>query len=123
MIWPTNNKNVSNILGTQIVGDESPNPNANSNANVVVESGEDVLREKREEAVEGVSWVPAAGGELPDGAFVGGFDSGFDLYVARANHEGEIIPGKFIPAHGVAYVPWGGVEKAKEQYEVCTFSF
>ncbi len=81
--------------------------------------GESLLREKRDEPkIEGLSWVPAEGGHLPEGAFVAGDDSGVELFIARANHEGEIIPGKLIPAHGVAYVPWGGLENAKEQYEV-----
>ncbi|KXJ83142.1 hypothetical protein RP20_CCG008811 [Aedes albopictus] len=62
-------------------------------------------------------WIPAANGEVPPNAVVGGAD-GEDMYIARAQHEGAIIPGKLVPSHGVAYVAWGGVENPKEEYEV-----
>lgn len=62
-------------------------------------------------------WIPAANGEVPPNAVVGGSD-GEDMYIARAQHEGAIIPGKLVPSHGVAYVAWGGVENPKEEYEV-----
>jgi len=89
-------------------------------AGLVIESGEAVLREKREEptAISGTSWVAAEAGNVPEGAVVSGFDNGQDLYVGRASHEGELIPGKLLPAHGVVYIPWGGLEIAKEEYEV-----
>lgn len=40
------------------------------------------------------------------------------LYVARARHEGALIPGKLVPSHGVTYIPWGGGEHAHSEYEV-----
>lgn len=45
-------------------------------------------------------------------------ETGDDLLVARAEHEGALIPGKFVPSHGVTYVAWGGEEHAKGEYEV-----
>lgn len=63
------------------------------------------------------TWVDAAGGEIPEGAVPGGFD-GEQLYIARASHEGALIPGKLVPSHGVAYVSWGGGEHGKAEYQV-----
>lgn len=55
---------------------------------------------------------------MPPNAVPGGFDNE-QLYVARAQHEGALIPGKLVPSHGVVYVPWGGAEHGKTDYEVC----
>ncbi|XP_028032564.1 uncharacterized protein LOC114244849 [Bombyx mandarina] len=64
-------------------------------------------------------WVDVSGGQVPPGAVVGGQDcSGEPLYVARAVHEGATIPGKLVPSHGCAYVPWGGIEHGKPQYQI-----
>ncbi|XP_055683680.1 C3 and PZP-like alpha-2-macroglobulin domain-containing protein 8 isoform X2 [Lutzomyia longipalpis] len=62
-------------------------------------------------------WVPASGGQVPDGAVPGGHD-GEQLYVARARYGGGLIPGKLVPSHGVCYVPWGGGENSVTEYEV-----
>jgi len=67
---------------------------------------------------EGVQWVKATGGELPEGALKGGEDNGNPLYVARAEHEEAVIPGKLLVEHKVVYIPWGGEEHSKEEYEV-----
>jgi len=63
------------------------------------------------------SWVHAQGGEVPPNAVKGGHDTE-DLYVGRARHEGALIPGKIVASHGVCYVPWGGAEHGKNEYEV-----
>lgn len=63
------------------------------------------------------SWVPAQGGEIPPNAVKGGYDNE-DLYVGRARHEGDLIPGKIVPSHGVCYISWGGQEHGKNEYEV-----
>lgn len=65
-------------------------------------------------------WEKRSAGELADGAVPGGRDeeSGETLYVARAEHEGGVIPGKFVPSHAVTYISWGGQEIAKPDYEV-----
>lgn len=62
-------------------------------------------------------WVPAANGQIPPGAVQGGHD-GEPLYVARARHGSDLIPGKLIPSHNVAYVPYGGTEHPHSDYEV-----
>jgi hypothetical protein len=67
---------------------------------------------------EGVQWVAASAGTVPEGALKGGEDNGNVLYVARAEHEEAVIPGKLLADHGVAYIPWGGEEHSKEAYEV-----
>jgi len=70
-----------------------------------------------------VQWVHASNGQIPPNALPGGFDaSNEQLYVARAEHNGALIPGKLVPSHGVVYVAWGGVENPKENYEVRIFS-
>lgn len=62
-------------------------------------------------------WVAACRGQVPPNAFVGGED-GEPMYVARAHHEGALLPGKLVPSQGVAYVAWGGGEHGKPEYEV-----
>ncbi|XP_053617747.1 uncharacterized protein LOC128679486 isoform X2 [Plodia interpunctella] len=64
-------------------------------------------------------WADSAGGQVPPGAVIGGQDaSGEPLYVARAVHEGATVPGKLVASHGCAYVPWGGREHGKPEYQV-----
>jgi len=62
-------------------------------------------------------WKSATYGSVPDGAFSAGYDGG-PIFVCRAWHEGELIPGKLVPTHGVAYVSFGGQEHKKDAYEV-----
>lgn len=40
------------------------------------------------------------------------------MFVARARHEGDLIPGKLVPSHAVAYVSYGGTEHGHADYEV-----
>ncbi|XP_067628390.1 uncharacterized protein [Eurosta solidaginis] len=63
-------------------------------------------------------WVPAANGTVPPSAVEGGFDGSEQLYIARARHGGDLIPGKLQPSHGNCYVAWGGGEHAVAEYEV-----
>lgn len=62
-------------------------------------------------------WVDAANGVVPAGAIEGGSDDE-PLFVGRARHEGALIPGKVKPSHSVCYVPWGGGEHGKPEYQV-----
>lgn len=62
--------------------------------------------------------MAAANGEVPPNAVQGGFDSSEQLYIARARHEGDLIPGKLHPSHGVTYIAWGGGEHGHNEYEV-----
>lgn len=68
-----------------------------------------------------VTWIPASGGTIPPGAVMGGYDNE-NIYVGRAHHEGALIPGKVLSSHGVCYVPWGGGEHGKPDYEILTGS-
>ncbi|XP_064466160.1 natterin-3-like [Ornithodoros turicata] len=63
-------------------------------------------------------WVSMSDGRVPAHAVVGGIDSGSDIYIGRAEHDGDIIPGKVVPSHNVCYVPHGGREHAKPSYQV-----
>lgn len=63
-------------------------------------------------------WVPGTGGEVPPSALEGGVDGGEQLYVARTRHEGDLIPGKLHPSHGVCYIAYGGGEHGHSDYEV-----
>ena len=49
---------------------------------------------------------------------IGGEDDGEILFVGRANHEGAVIPGKVKNSHGVCYIPYGGEEHGKNEYQV-----
>lgn len=57
-----------------------------------------------------VCWVPASNGQVPPRAFPGGEDNGEAVYIVRCRFQGGLIPGKLVPSHGQAYVPWGGQE-------------
>lgn len=56
---------------------------------------------------------------VPMDAVVAGHDiDGSQIYVGRAYHEGDLIPAKVIPSKQVAYVPHGGQEIPKNEYQV-----
>ncbi|XP_045455441.1 uncharacterized protein LOC123665139 [Melitaea cinxia] len=66
-----------------------------------------------------LKWLPAANGNVPPGAVVGGkTTTGEPLYVGRAIHQLSVIPGKIHPAHGTCYVGFGGTEVACSHYDV-----
>lgn len=69
---------------------------------------------------EGLNWVPmTAYSAVPMDAVVAGHDlDGSAIYVGRAYHEGDLIPAKVIPSKQVAYVPHGGQEVPKNEYQV-----
>lgn len=58
------------------------------------------------------------GGVPPNAVHVGHDIDGAGIYVGRAYHEGNCIPAKVIPTRNIAYVPYGGAEVAKHDYEV-----
>lgn len=64
-----------------------------------------------------IVWCDVSGSTMPPGAVVGGEDDE-PLYIGRAEHEGALIPGKVKVSHGVCYVSWGGLEHAKQDYQV-----
>ena len=63
-------------------------------------------------------WHRSSSGIVPPNAVAGGVDvSGETIYVGRAWEEGDSIPGKIVPSHGVCYVPFAGDERAHRTYE------
>uniref|UniRef100_A0A1W7RA66 Methyltransferase-like protein n=1 Tax=Hadrurus spadix TaxID=141984 RepID=A0A1W7RA66_9SCOR len=63
-------------------------------------------------------WLFGSSGQVPPCAVQGGYDGGDTIYVARAHHNGDNIPGKLLPSHGCVYVSWGGEEHSHHSYEV-----
>jgi len=59
-------------------------------------------------------------GSIPTGAVRAGTDSGRDVFVARAEHRGLMIPGKIVFGQRVAYVSYGGMEHSNPIYQVPT---
>lgn len=57
---------------------------------------------------------------LPGMITIGRDLDGANLVVGRARHQGDLIPAKVKPEHGVAYVAYGGAEHMKHDYEVNT---
>ena len=54
----------------------------------------------------GFVWVRSSGGEKVVGAVEGGSEQG-GMYIGRANHQNDLVPGKVHCSHRVLYVPWG----------------
>ena len=67
----------------------------------------------------GFVWVQSSHGEKVVGAVEGGSEPG-GMYVGRALHENDLVPGKVHCTHGVLYLPWNCREHGKKQYEVLT---
>ncbi|XP_049964112.1 uncharacterized protein LOC126484593 isoform X1 [Schistocerca serialis cubense] len=65
------------------------------------------------------AWVPAAQGQVPEGALPSGeTEDGEPLFTGRAQHEGAMCVGKVQGSHTVCYIPYGGQEIAYPEYEV-----
>ncbi|XP_067006447.1 uncharacterized protein [Anabrus simplex] len=65
-----------------------------------------------------LNWVKYTEGPIPRGAVIAGnTKDGQKLFVGRADHQGEILPAKVI-SRGCAFVPHGGVEHIKFDFEV-----
>ncbi|KAK7862740.1 hypothetical protein R5R35_002512 [Gryllus longicercus] len=61
----------------------------------------------------------AENGKIPCGAVWAGLDkNGDNMYVARARHEQDLLPGKVVPSKGGMFVSYGGQEHSKCAYEV-----
>jgi hypothetical protein len=81
--------------------------------------GREVLVTDYEVLMEAGVWVPAAGGQTPDGAIVCGREANGDpLFVCRAAFDGGLQPGKVRFAFGAADIGWGGAEHPVTNYEV-----
>ena len=59
-------------------------------------------------------WVEASDGDIPPGAY----QAGLPEYVVRAQHEGGLYPGTFLPQLGELDIPWRGQTISKSQYQV-----
>lgn len=71
-----------------------------------------------------VRWERASNGAVPKMAFVGGVDiTGEKLYIARVLHDGDLTPGKVVPSHKKAYVPYYGKEYGYNEYEVYIYGY
>lgn len=68
----------------------------------------------------GYKWVKYTGARyfIPGMIFVGKDLDGMNLVVGRALHQGDMLPAKVKPEHGVAYVSYGGNEHIKHDFEV-----
>ena len=54
----------------------------------------------------GYVWVRSSEGEKVIGAIDGGSEDG-GMYVGRALHQGDLVPGKVHRSHRSIYIPWG----------------
>jgi len=74
------------------------------------------------EGHESYHWLPAAHGQVPNGAVIAGVDGdGENLYAAKSVVNGEVCCGKLKPSHQGVYLPWGGKENLLKGYEVLCF--
>lgn len=71
-------------------------------------------------SIVGYKWVRYTGARyfVPGMISVGKDLDGMILVVGRAYHNGDILPAKVKPEHGVAYVAHGGKEHMKHEFEV-----
>ncbi|XP_077543610.1 uncharacterized protein LOC144155809, partial [Haemaphysalis longicornis] len=67
---------------------------------------------------KGYRWVTCRWGDVPENAEPGGKDKGETLYVGRAVHQDDLVPGKVHPSHRRCYVAYRGVEWNYGEYEV-----
>ena len=66
-----------------------------------------------------LTWVKYSEGSCLSGAVLAGYDRGNPLYVARAPHEGCLVPGKFHAGYKTTYISWAGKEVGKkENFEI-----
>lgn len=66
-----------------------------------------------------MQWVSANCCHIPEGAILAGEDIDCNtMYVCRADHLNEVIPGKQLPNKGEAYICHAGKEHAKHRVEV-----
>ena len=69
--------------------------------------------------IPGFVWVQSSGGEK----VVGAVEGGGGMYIGRANHQNDLVPGKVHCAHHVLYVPWGKFYLHKNEIAYFSKSF
>uniref|UniRef100_A0A1I8PH48 Farnesoic acid O-methyl transferase domain-containing protein n=1 Tax=Stomoxys calcitrans TaxID=35570 RepID=A0A1I8PH48_STOCA len=96
-------------------------PNASTSGNINNSAAERPPRPPPNDPnpqVERNIWVPASHGEVPPNATVGGYDNRESLYIARARHNNELIPGKLQPSRGCCLISRCLLEHRRRHYEV-----
>lgn len=69
--------------------------------------------------LQGTSWAPATGGEVPPNAVIAGYEvSGEQLYICKAPHKNGIHVGKVRKEFKGCNIPYGGQEISKPSYDV-----
>jgi len=70
----------------------------------------------------GATWVNSSHGHMPPNAVQGGHEAnGTPLYIARAMADGrDLTPGKLHTGYQSLYIPYGGKEQEKKEYQVLT---
>ncbi|CAN7947008.1 unnamed protein product, partial [Ixodes hexagonus] len=63
-------------------------------------------------------WVDCDNGSIPFNAVPGGDDGGETIFVGRAAHDGDVVPGKVVPSHSCCYVSHAGAEHTHRSYQV-----
>jgi hypothetical protein len=63
-----------------------------------------------------IRWLPAANGQVPPGAVIGGKEPGRQLPVCRAPYQNGMHPGKLVAKN--CNIGWGGKEITLNRYEV-----
>ncbi|KAH7981220.1 hypothetical protein HPB49_022431 [Dermacentor silvarum] len=62
-------------------------------------------------------WVMCYGSHIPANAVPGGEDGGETVFVGRAVHDDDVIPGKVLPSHSCCYVSYAGAEHTHREYQ------
>ncbi|XP_045781185.1 uncharacterized protein LOC123878130 isoform X1 [Maniola jurtina] len=69
-----------------------------------------------------LKWVEAEqNGKLPHGALIGGYENEI-LYIIRAKHERSLVPGKYVPSHGLGYISWINMPEKKKFEVLCGYN-
>ncbi|XP_055635917.1 uncharacterized protein LOC129775326 [Toxorhynchites rutilus septentrionalis] len=76
---------------------------------------------RRWDKLNGMVWVGASHGKIPENAVVAGYEGRHKLYVGRADIMQSIAPGVVMPHRRACFVAWGGKSHKRAAYEVlCT---
>ncbi|XP_037029774.1 uncharacterized protein LOC119069741 [Bradysia coprophila] len=66
-------------------------------------------------------WIQYSSNQFVPNAIIGGRDHGhIPLYIGRALHGRALIPGKINFEYKTCYIPWGGDEHEKSNFEILT---
>ena len=69
----------------------------------------------------GVEWVNASNGQIPRGAEKKGDGDEGSTYLVRAEHDGGMYPGTFLPEEGMVDITVGGKVISKSEYQVLIY--